>query len=40
MYLFETLGCLHSSSCARSICALFKIVTFGVYLYVGCVTAY
>lgn len=40
MYLFETLSCLHSSNCACSKCALFKIVTFGVCLYVGYVTVY
>lgn len=40
MYLFETLSCLRGSSCARSTCALFKVVTSGVCLHVGCVTAY
>lgn len=40
MYLFETLSCLHSSNCACSKCALFKIVTFDVYLYVEYVTVY
>lgn len=35
MYLFETLSCLHSSSCARSVRALFKIVTFRVLSLCG-----